>query len=336
MLFGVALAIRCLKRRSPQALLFYAAGFGSLILAETVWYWWRTGQVFLHHRIAYSAILSKLEFEPFSSADLGPYLRVVWEGEFVWYAPIVLGLTAVGYHSFAGFGLQGWLWLAGLVRAVRSRGDGVRFLAGLAVGLYLFLEFFPLNVALTDGRLQYALVYRQWRFASLLTPVWVPLGGGVLAAVWERSTAAAAVILAVCAISGWPGFVRNYDVLRGSQADMRSTAAFIRHRPERIYTDPIAVSILQDHMGSAEAAKHVRDISDLGGALPAPGDLVIAGGSRGIELLSDVWERDLPAWCLSALETPDPPPGWRVLLRIPGRHDMTRVHDLVILQYLGS
>lgn len=335
--FGIALAIRCLKRRSTRPLMFHALGFSSVVLVETVWYWWRTGQLFLHYRIVYSSTLSKLKFEPFSVADIGPYGRVLWDGEFIWYAPIVLGLTAVGYHSLAGFGLQGWLWLAGLIRAVRSRAAGGRVLAGLAVGLYLFLEFFPLNVAVADGRLQYALVYRQWRFASFLTPAWIPLGGGVLAAAWERSTAAAAVVLAVCAISGWPALVRNYEVLRGSQADMRSTAAFIQHRPERIYTDRFAVSILQYYMGSAEAAKQVRDISALGGALPAQGDLVIIGGSRGIELLSEVWERDLPAWCPSTPEAPDSSlPGWRVLLRIPGRHDMTRVHDLLILQHLGS
>ncbi|MGH9371587.1 MAG: ArnT family glycosyltransferase [Vicinamibacterales bacterium] len=330
--FGIVLAVRCLKRRAPLPFVAYVAGFASVVLAETIWYWWRTGQMFLHYRILRSSILAKLQFEPVAVSDVGPYLRVLWEGEFLWYAPLVLGLTSVGYYSFAGFGAHGWVWLAGLVPTVRGRSRGALVLIGLAVGLYLFVEFFPLDVRLTDGRLQYALVYRQWRFASLLTPAWVPLGGALLAWIWEKSTAAAAVVLVVTVVSGWPSFIRNYDALRGSQSDMRAVAAFIENRPEPIYTDRFAVSILQYYLGSAEHAKQLRDLSTLRGALPAKGDLVIIGGSRGIEILAEVWEADLPAWCRSALDAPDVPPGWRLLLRIPGTEELTRLHDLLILQ----
>jgi len=242
----------------------------------------------------------------------------------------------VGYHAFGGFGIQGWVWLLGLAHAIRLRSRNAFVLATIAIGLYLFVELFPMDIGLVSSQLRYALVYRQWRFASLLTPAWVPLGGGVLAALWERNRLVAALIVAACVMIGYPDLLRNYDVLRGSQADLRESAAFIVPRSGRVFTDSFALIPLQYHLRSAEAASRLRDITTLGATNPAQGDLAIIGGRRSIELLADVWERDLPSWCRSALDTPNLlPSGWRRLLRIRGRHDLTRTHDLLILEYVG-
>jgi 4-amino-4-deoxy-L-arabinose transferase-like glycosyltransferase len=336
LVLGGALSLRCLRIRSSVPLIAYAGGFASVVVTETVWYWWKTGQLFLHYRIVHSSILSKLAFEPVSIVDVGPHLRVLWEGDFFWYAPLVLGVTSVGIYSFAAFGLHAWTWLAGLAVALCSRSREARVLAGLAVGLYLFVEFFPLDVRWADGRLQYALVYRQWRFASLLTPAWVPLGGGALTWLWNKNKTAAVVVLGACVVSVWPSFLRNHETLRGSQADLRAAAAFIRHRPEQVHTDRFAMSTLQYYV-AARGTEHLRDISLLRGALPPIGDIVVTGGSRGIELTADSWENDLPPWCRSLFAAPEfPPHGWRLLRRIGGPDNPTRRHDLLILKYVGS
>jgi hypothetical protein len=335
--FGIILVIRYFKLRSSRTLVAYALGFTDVFAGEAVWYWWKTGEPFLHYRIVHSSILSKLQFEPMSVADFGRQVRVIWEGEFLWYAPFVLGLTAIGYYSFAGFGVQGWVWLSGLFLAARSKKSEARALLLIAVVLYLFIEFFPLDVRLADGRLSYALVYRQWRFASLLTPAWVPLGGAVLAWLWDKSRVAASLLLAICIVTGGPQLLRMYRVLRGSQADLRAAAAFIVTRPERVYTDGLARSTLQYYAGSASVAASISDISVLGESVPAKGALVITGGSRSIELLSAAWEPGLPTWCRALLGWPDEGlPGWRLLLRVRGRVEATRLHDLLILQYVGT
>jgi hypothetical protein len=157
----------------------------------------------------------------------------------------------------------------------------------------------------------------------------------LLAWLWKRSRTALVVVGAVVVASGWPALDRNHELLRSSQADMRSAAAFVEQRPERIYTDYLALSALQYYVGSRQGVAHVRDISSLAGSLPEKGDVVVTGGSRGIELQSEAWEKDLPAWCRELSSTGTSLPGWRVLLRVGGPRTLTRLHDLLILQYVG-
>jgi hypothetical protein len=336
-MFGIVPAVECFRRRSARALGLYALGFLSIFSAETIWYWWRTGEWLLHYRIVSSSILQKLMFEPhvFNRAELGRYVRVLWEGEFLWFLPLMLGFTTADLHGLAGFGAAGWIWLAGLFHALRAKAAEVRILIWMAVGLYLFVELFPVDVRFAGDRLQYELVYRNWRYILPITVAWIPLGGGLLAWLWKRSRTALVVVGAVVVASGWPALDRNHELLRSSQADMRSAAAFVEQRPERIYTDYLALSALQYYVGSRQGVAHVRDISSLAGSLPEKGDVVVTGGSRGIELQSEAWEKDLPAWCRELSSTGTSLPGWRVLLRVGGPRTLTRLHDLLILQYVG-
>ena len=338
LMLGIVPAIEWMRRRSPRALVLKIMGFAEIVGLETIWYWWRTGEWFLHYRIVSSSIDNKLVFESgvFRRVDLGAYLRVMWEGEFLWFAPLILGTTTADLHGLSGFGVAGWIWVVGLMLALRARAAEARILAWMAIGLYLFVELFPVDVRLTDQRLQYVLTYRNWRYVLPITVACVPLGGAALAWLWGRSRTAVVVVMAAAVATGWPGLTRNYELLRGSQLDMRSAAAFVEQRTERVYTDYLALSALQYYVGSREGIAHVRDISSLAGSLPEKGDLVLTGGRRGIEIMSIAWEKDLPPWCreLSGLETP--PPGWRVLLRVSGPHGLTRLRDLLVLQYLGS
>jgi hypothetical protein len=192
------------------------------------------------------------------------------------------------------------------------------------------------DIRFTDQRLQYVLTYRNWRYVLPITVACVPLGGAALAWLWARSRSAAAVVVAAVVVSGWPALARNHELLRGSQTDMRSAAAFVEHRTERIYTDYLALSALQYYVGSREGIAHVRDISSLAGSLPEKGDLVMTGGRRGIEIMSIAWEKDLPSWCRELASSETPLPGWRVMLRVGGPHGLTRVHDLLVLQYVGA
>ena len=338
LMLGAAPAIECVRRRSPRPLVLYAFGFAAIFAGETLWYWWRTGEWFLHYRVVSSSIVHKLMFEPhaFRRVDLGRYLRVLWEGEFLWFAPSIVGMSTAELHGLSGFGAAGWVWLAGLLHTLRARAFEARVLAWIAVGLYLFVELFPVDVRVADNRFQYELTYRNWRYALPMTVAWIPLGGGALTWLWNRNRSALVVVAAAVVVSGWPALARNYELLRGSQLDMRSAAAFIEGRPERIYTDYLALSALQYHVGSREGITHVSDISSLGGSLPAKGDLVITGGRRGIEIMSSAWENGLPSWCLALSSADAPLPGWRVLLRVNGPPDHTRLHDLVIMQYVGT
>jgi hypothetical protein len=336
LILGAVPAIEGVRRRSPRPLVFYVLGFGAIFGAETLWYWWRTGEWLLHYRIVSSSIVHKLVFESqvFARVDLGRWLRVMWEGEFLWFAPLILGTADL--HGLSGFGIYGWMWLAGLLHALRARAAEARILAWIAIGLYLFVELFPIDVRLAGERLQYVLTYRNWRYVLPITVACVPLGGAALAWLWDRSRTLALVVAAAVVVSGWPGLSRNYSLLRGSQADMRAAAAFVEHRPERIYTDYLALSALQYYAGSLERIVRVKDISSLAGSLPEKGDLVLTGGSRGIELMSSAWEKDLPAWCRDLSTAVEPLPGWRLLLRVDGPRTQTRLHDLVILQYVGG
>jgi hypothetical protein len=337
-LLGTVPAIESIRRRSPRPLVLYTFGFAAIFTAETIWYWWRTGEWLLHYRVVSSSIVHKLTFEShvFRRVELGRYVRVMWEGEFLWFAPAVLGMSTANLHGLSGFGAAGWIGLVGLLQKVRARAAEARILAGIAIGLYLFVELFPIDVRFADDRLQYELTYRNWRYILPITVAWIPLGGGALGWLWAKSRPALVIAGALLLMTSWPALARNYQLLRSSQFDMRSAAAFIEGRPERIYTDYLALSALQYYVGSRDGIAQMNDISSLAGSLPGKGDLVITGGRRGIELMSSAWEKDLPSWCLALSSSEAPPPGWRVLLRVNGRSESTRLHDLVILQYVGT
>ena len=167
------LAIEGVRRRSPRALVLYTLGFAARLAgAETIWLWWQTGEWFLHYRVVSSSIEYKLVFEShvFRHEDLGGYLRVMWEGEFLWFAPCdTRETTRADLHGLSGFGVSGWIWLAGLLGwSCARRRLGARILAGMAIGLYLFVELFPVDVRLTDqgGSNTSSVTYRNWRYVS--------------------------------------------------------------------------------------------------------------------------------------------------------------------------
>ena len=65
----------------------------------------------------------------------------------------MLGMSTAELHGLSGFGAAGWIWLAGLLQTLRARALEARILAWMAVGLYLFVELFPVDVRVAEQRL---------------------------------------------------------------------------------------------------------------------------------------------------------------------------------------
>jgi hypothetical protein len=302
------------------------AGFGAVVAIEAAVYYLRTGDPLLSFHIQSGASLFKYLNEPVSSLRFGLLDVRYTNGQ-----PLELFRT-VFFGSVRGvdqFGVFFWLFAAAAAFAlVRRR---LAPLALLALGLFLYLDFGPIriDVSWSPFEIRYFMVFKQERFALLLTAPCVVLAASFIAAIGQRSRVAGALVLAVVAVTSLGAIVRTRAVYRAGLADLRVATAHILNHPERRYFgDFWAVTHVAIFSRHRAANVHVLDA----GAAPTDvrGACVMLGGSRGVELLADYVAAALPPFARQPLVTGAAPDDWMLVMLLDGPRTEFRRWDFRI------
>jgi 4-amino-4-deoxy-L-arabinose transferase-like glycosyltransferase len=223
------------------------------------------------------------------------------------YPRWMFGLAPVGpvNHPFFPFGLFFPLGLAALLIALGVHGRRLWVLAIWIGALFLFLEFWPLQ--LTP---RYAPIHRLPRFLHpLVLPFAVAIGVAMAEALRRTAPVRVVALLAwttfavTSLIGAFAAAARHRDVM----LDQRAAAAVTGAYPGRVAADPELLGYLRFRRGFEASDRFVA----LAATSPSVPDrtLVVTGGSRRVDLD--------PAY-VTQYELPSIPADWVKMAQLPG------------------
>jgi hypothetical protein len=316
---AIALALK--GRARWQVAAGVAAGFTAVFAVEALVYFVRTGDPLLSLRIQSGASLFKYLHEPVSSVRLGWIDVRFTNGQPLELVRTVFSGSPRGVDQF---GLFFWLFLAAAAYAlVRRR---LAPLALLAIGLFLYLDFGPIRLewSTTPIDLRYFMVFKQERFALLLTAPSIVLAASLVAAIGRKSRVLAALVLIVVAATSGVAIARTRAVYRGGLADLRAATTHVLAHPDRRYLgDHWAVEHVR--IFSRHRAGNVQVLDARATPADPSGACLMLGGSRGVELLADYVTATLPPFARDVLVTGAAPADWRLVMLVDGpRSDFRR------------
>jgi 4-amino-4-deoxy-L-arabinose transferase-like glycosyltransferase len=325
-LAGASALLALLGRAAWKTLPAVVAGFAVVFGLEAAVYAISTGDPLLSYRIQSGASFFKYLHEPVSTLRLGAVEVLFTNGQ-----PLELtrGAFLSNLRGTDQFGLFFWMFAAAALASVVRRRNAL--LLFLAVGLFFYLDFgaIRLDLSWSPPVLRYFMVFKQERFALLITAPCLVLAAWLIAALGRRSRVAAAVVLMVLVATSVAAIARTRATYRAGLSDLRTATAHILQHPDRRY------------LGDFWAVEHVKIFSryratnaQVLDARATPADLsgacLMLGGSRGVELMSDYVASALPAFARQLLETGERLPGWSNELSIPGEVRAYRLRDFRI------
>jgi len=335
-LFFLLLALGLVDRGAAGKrlqLLYCVAGFSLILLVEGIYYAWQTGEFFLHYRVASSSVVLKYMHEPLRIIQWLPFLRIEWADAFYYHISLLLNWRGYSAYQLSGFGLYYYLILGGAALVLAKREASGRILLAWLALVYLYFELAPLHVSSQDGVLVYRGIYKQLHYLSVLTPAALPFAGRALAALWNLSRYLGAGLLSVVVLSSLPALRHDYQVLRGSQADLRTAAGYLESSQKTIWSDHLALDNLKFYLGGRASQMSLRELSRASQPSAIEDGYVLLGGSRGIEIVSRAVLDGIPEWAREITRNADhAPPGWRKVLTVPGPRNECREFDLVVFE----
>lgn len=317
------LAVR--RRTSWLAPLLALAGFLTVFAVEALVYYAQTGDPLLSWHIQSGASLFKYLHEPVTTQRFGALTVLYTNGRPLELTETVFVANLRGVDQFGYF----FYLFAASAAFCLVRGYS-RLLVGLAVALFLYLDFGPIRLNLTWSpfELRYFMVFKQERFALLLTGPCLVLSACLLAAVGRRSRIAAIILLAVLFSTSLAAIVQTRAAYRGGLADLRAATTYILEHPgQRYLGDFWAVEHVR--IFSRYRAKNVQVLDARATLADAAGSCLMLGGSRGVELMPGYVASSLPAFARDMLQ--DLPPGWTQVMASTGAQSAYRERDFTIV-----
>jgi len=321
---GSATLLAATRRASWKAPLWCLAGFGVVFSIEAAVYGVTTGDPLLNYHIHAGASTFKYLHEQVSTLDWG-WLQV----HFTNGRP--LELSARASRAFASPTDQlGWYFylfaVAALFSLVQQRH---RLLVVFAAGLFVYLDFGPVRIAIDWGRwqLHYMMVFKQERFLLMLTAPLVVIAASFLRAVGARSPPAAATALILLVATSLEGSARTRAHYRAGVSDLRAATRFVTTHPDRVvYGDFWAVEHVR--IFSRYRAENVRVLDRHTTLTDIQRACVMLGGSRGAELMASYVESTLPPFAQQMLSANPTSAGWTVALEVEGPVSPLRLRNL--------
>ena len=110
---------------------------------------------------------------------------------------------------------------------VQPRPSSDLLLAGLAVGLFLYLEFGPLGFSVdsSNGEMHYRIVFKQLRFLLMLTAPLIVMAACLLVAIGRKQPVTALVLVVGLAATSLTAVAQSRDHYRSGLSDLRAAAA---------------------------------------------------------------------------------------------------------------
>lgn len=276
------------------------------------------GFIFAHgwRTIAAERALSALMFEilPEARFEWAPFIvfHVAYpEGTVHQFFKETSGLVAgyPGVHLFGGLALYGIAGAAAALWAVLSRKRAAWLFVGWALWVFVFFQYGFRGLAIDSGALHYYMVAPRTRHLTLLAvPLVIVIARALRELGAKRPRLAGAFLLVVLA-SGLYGTYTSHAFYRGSMADVRSLATYLKERGTTVRGDAWLVHQLPLYGAHAEQTSTAL----------ASGTLVALGGSRGF---------DVPASEIAPSGSPGA--GWEEVFRSPGELHAARGSDLVV------
>jgi 4-amino-4-deoxy-L-arabinose transferase-like glycosyltransferase len=325
-LLGVAMLLAAFRKAAPLAWVWIGGGFLAVFSAEALLYSMTTGDALFSYHIQSGASYFKYLHEPVSSFSLGR-LHV----EYTNGRPFDLLRTVflVDRYPTDQFGLFFFLFAAATLFSLIRRSN--LLLAGLAIGLFLYLEFGPLRLSIDwpRGEVHYMMVFKQPRFLLMLTAPLVVMAAYFLCAV-SRARPIAGVLLTtglcITALSA-TAYTRHY--YRAGLSDLRAAAEDVRLNSGKMFFGDLW-AILHLQIFSGQRAQNLAVLSAGDTLDKVRHGCVMLGGSRGVELLADYVEGSLPVFARAVLDTGMAPDGWEIMREIKGERSPLRRRDFRI------
>jgi MFS family permease len=322
-LAGGAALLAARRHASWRAPFYVIGGFAAVFCIEGAIYYLRTGDPLLSYHIQSGASYFKYLHEPVTSVDWG-WIRVSYtNGEPLGLSRSVLRMTPGPTDQFGFFFV---LFLVSIVFSLVTRRN--LLLVAVAVGLFLYLEFGPVRLAIdwATSNVHYMMMFKQDRFLLILTAPLVVLAGYFLRSMAARSRLAVAVVLIALFATSIAAMARTRGHYRSGLHDLRVITEHVRSHPDRIFFGDLwaieHLTIFTRHGASNLRVLDVQGPHDLEGAC------VILGGSRGVELLADYVASTLPPFVRQILYSAEAPAGWTLVTEIEGPRDGQRHRDL--------
>jgi 4-amino-4-deoxy-L-arabinose transferase-like glycosyltransferase len=324
-------ALRC--RRIVNTV-YYCAGLALVILPEGLFYYFKTGSFFLHFRVISSSVIFKYTQEGHLTYNPFPLLRVEWADIFYYYFKMLFSLQGFSHYQLSGFGLFYYFVAAGMIAAVVFRKKNrAGILVFLLLLLYLYFEFAPLQISWNNSQVVYRGIYKHLHYLTVLTVPALPFAGYMFYLLLRKYKIFGIMLLCVLTVSAYLSVQHDYTVLRASQLDSRSAAAYLQGSVGRVFSDHLMLRNLEYYMGKRAAGWTFEDIRHKVSPDALQDGYVILGGGRGIEIVAAAISESIPAWAQKLTGHPEgAPPGWKMITRFTAPKDAFRKYDTSIFR----
>ncbi|MBI4010070.1 MAG: glycosyltransferase family 39 protein [Candidatus Aenigmarchaeota archaeon] len=267
------------ERKFLKSYIFIVLGLSLILIPEGIFYYSQSGDFFLNMHLQIDAFRDKYHiFETPIVLNITPNIKFSYtDGTPIFYATSLFGY---GFREDAGnlFGYFYYFVVAAIIFSLFNKDKRTFFIILWLVSLFLYLEFGPVLVELSNEGINYLLIFKNNKYTSILTfPALLLLSYFLI----NINRSISLIIIIILLITSIQNVALFSEFTSSAISNVRDAAAFLKEQPKKdIWVDPVSYGMFKYHFGFNQdyvlKLLYNYDIDKIKDAY------ILDGGSRGV------------------------------------------------------
>jgi 4-amino-4-deoxy-L-arabinose transferase-like glycosyltransferase len=307
-------------------ILFLLGGFLLVFFLEGCFYYYTVGKPFMNYYIHHSACMFKYISEFVVSFTVGPINVMYTNGTPIYHLKNVFNVNS-GDVSF--FGYFYFLFSISIIYSLCKRKN--YFLIFFSLLMFLFFEFGFVGTKfdLSEGKLDYFMIFKQQRFLTLITVPLMVVSAYFLLELSKKSKLLVLIGVLFLLVTSGVSINKTHAFYLSGLEDLRAITPLVQEKKDTIFFGDLwAVHHIK--IFSKYKAKNLKVINKNAKESDLCNSFIIMGGSRGVALAPDYVLSSLPGFVWSVLASGENPRNWTLIEEREGKSSSFRHYNLKI------